>query len=284
MPSKEIPRLSDEGRAEGNRRYGRMSRGSTSEAGKSRASRNVIKTGCQPAVHHLNMEDPALIQARYILRVLDDRPESPAACPFLDENARATLRLDRREAAAWVILDTQLADASTNRRRERERDIKDLSHALPEGTVGSLPADLPEGYGATGPLRSDGISADVMICGTPTPAGTLGPRGANSRNEPNVPGAVGPVGSIVSTVPTLPIHPGPDDWGGRAKTSRWWEFTLDEGGCAGPARREPMGKRSASRVPDVGRWVGREPDGRSSPDQQPSHTTVVGIGPFPRRE
>jgi hypothetical protein len=130
MPRKKTPRISEEERAEVNRRNGRMSKGPTSEAGKIRASRNALKTGCQATVHHLDSEDPALIRARYALWELHYQPESPADYHLLNENVRATLRLDRCEAATQSLVNTQLADASTDWRRAREQDIKDLSCVL----------------------------------------------------------------------------------------------------------------------------------------------------------
>jgi hypothetical protein len=332
MPRKKTPRISEEERAEVNRRNGRMSKGPVTEAGKIRASRNALKTGCQATVHHLDSEDPALIRARYALWELYYQPESPAAHHLLNENVRATLRLDRCEAATQSLVNTQLADASTDWRRAREQDIKDLSCVLAfdpalhlrelkassmgcdwlvsrwgflggrvetaeaflllgwfpetggqrwdpirfladagytygelevlyrveaksafhaslkelektlekdkeraddgrdrleelqrstgffvgpaadvaaaawegpaEGTLGSL----PEGPGAAGADVPNGTSTGVKICGTQTPAGTLGSRGSDSRNEPNVPGRVGP-GRAAGADAAVPSRP-----------------------------------------------------------------------------
>jgi hypothetical protein len=117
-----------------------------------RASRNSLKTGCQATVLILDTEDPALIRARYALWELHYQPESPADYHLLNENVRATLRLDRCEAATQDILNKQIADAATGWRRDRERDVKALSHALPFDPAPVL-----------GELKASSIGCDWLV-------------------------------------------------------------------------------------------------------------------------
>jgi hypothetical protein len=153
-----------------------------------------------------------------------------------------------------------------------------------ESTPGSLPVGSPEEPGAAATVISNEKPTSETTCDLFTPADTLGSRGSDSRNEPNVPGPLGAVGSIVRTAPSRPSHPGPDERGGRSRTSREWSFAADEGGSSGWTRRGPVGKWSPPRSRSVGRPIDRGADDRSDPGRRPCPAPIVEVASSPPRE
>src|SRR5262249_36198030 len=127
----EKTRRTKEQLAEVSRRNGAKSKGPVTAAGKLKSSRNALKTACTAKVHTLVTDDPATVQARHDLWHLYYQPASPLAFHHLREAERASDRLEQVDVACTSIVNTQIINASSDWRSERQKEIKGLSTELP---------------------------------------------------------------------------------------------------------------------------------------------------------
>src|SRR5262249_13184791 len=88
-------------------------------------------TACTAKVHTLVTDDPALVQARHDYGHLYYQPASPLAFHHLQEGVQASLRLNHVATACTSIVNTQIINASSDWRSERQKEIKALSTELP---------------------------------------------------------------------------------------------------------------------------------------------------------
>src|SRR3954471_12972403 len=115
-----------EERAATSRANGARSKGPTTDAGKSVASRNSLKHGMTAKKLALANEDPAAIAERTSEWVAHFRPRSPDARHLLDECVRATIQADRYHRAHDAAVAEQMREIED----EWEKTKRDRVNAL----------------------------------------------------------------------------------------------------------------------------------------------------------
>src|SRR3954452_9432172 len=115
-----------EQRAATSRANGARSKGPTTDAGKSAASRNSLRHGMTAKKLALANEDPAAIAERTSEWVDHFRPRSPDARHLLDECVRATIQADRYHRAHDAAVAEQMRQVEDQWEEERRDRVKAL--------------------------------------------------------------------------------------------------------------------------------------------------------------
>src|SRR3954469_7215125 len=124
-----------EQRAATSRANGARSKGPTTDAGKSIASRNSLTHGMTAKKIILPNEDPEIVADRSREWADHFRPQSPDARHLLDECVRATIRADRYHRAHDTAVADQMLEVEDEWERESLNRVKALKKRMLDDPV-----------------------------------------------------------------------------------------------------------------------------------------------------